>query len=474
MSSHIAHTVAALTAALAASSSFAAPGDPLWSIVRDGYSTTARPTVASDGTVYWTFRGLYRLNPATGAVAWFRENQAGGLISVGPDGTIYATGQVDQGAAGQPSWHPAAIALSPDNQLLWEWVYDPAYGWPEAGPTLGPDGNLYIISYGGYEAAGHLFSLTTSGLFRWDFRHFANGNSAQHLTFAGPNVLKVGDLTAIPTGPLVSSSAGMVAADMGSGQLAWSEAFAANGDPVVSPDGAHIYVALKLTRQFRSYTAQHQLEWTYTVDWSPTGINTVAIGSDGNTYLSHAAYKVLSLTPAGAVRWSLSSALPASYYYPPTVSPDGRVIIYTTTGPGTTPGYITALRTSDGTKLWETTLPAASGGYSAVRGYGGVQFSPDSAVAYVPASSVCYCGPTGYQQRGYLFAFQVSAAPTTCYANCDASTLAPILTANDFQCFLNKFAAKDPSANCDSSTTPPVLTANDFQCFLNACAAGCL
>ncbi len=60
-----------------------------------------------------------------------------------------------------------------------------------------------------------------------------------------------------------------------------------------------------------------------------------------------------------------------------------------------------------------------------------------------------------------------------CYANCDSSTTAPILTANDFQCFLNKFAAADTTANCDGSTSTPLLTANDFQCFLNAFAAGC-
>jgi photosystem II stability/assembly factor-like uncharacterized protein len=60
-----------------------------------------------------------------------------------------------------------------------------------------------------------------------------------------------------------------------------------------------------------------------------------------------------------------------------------------------------------------------------------------------------------------------------CYANCDNSTSPPILNANDFQCFLNKYAAGDPTANCDGSTNPPVLNANDFQCFLNAYAAGC-
>jgi hypothetical protein len=67
----------------------------------------------------------------------------------------------------------------------------------------------------------------------------------------------------------------------------------------------------------------------------------------------------------------------------------------------------------------------------------------------------------------------VTASGSTCYPNCDASTSPPILNANDFQCFLNKYAANDPYANCDGSTNPPILNANDFQCFLNAYAAGC-
>ena len=49
----------------------------------------------------------------------------------------------------------------------------------------------------------------------------------------------------------------------------------------------------------------------------------------------------------------------------------------------------------------------------------------------------------------------------------------PILTINDFQCFLNRFAAQDAWANCDGSTATPVLNVNDFQCILNAFAAGC-
>ena len=60
-----------------------------------------------------------------------------------------------------------------------------------------------------------------------------------------------------------------------------------------------------------------------------------------------------------------------------------------------------------------------------------------------------------------------------CYANCDCSSLSPVLNVNDFTCFVNKFAAGDAYANCDGSTVAPTLNVNDFTCFLNAYAAGC-
>ena len=58
-------------------------------------------------------------------------------------------------------------------------------------------------------------------------------------------------------------------------------------------------------------------------------------------------------------------------------------------------------------------------------------------------------------------------------ANCDGSTLAPILNVNDFSCFLNRFAAGECYANCDGSTAMPVLNVNDYSCFLNQYAVGC-
>jgi len=60
-----------------------------------------------------------------------------------------------------------------------------------------------------------------------------------------------------------------------------------------------------------------------------------------------------------------------------------------------------------------------------------------------------------------------------CYANCDGSTIAPILNVSDFICFQNLYAAGDPNANCDGSTIPPILNVSDFICFQSMYAAGC-
>src|ERR1043165_3010723 len=75
-------------------------------------------------------------------------------------------------------------------------------------------------------------------------------------------------------------------------------------------------------------------------------------------------------------------------------------------------------------------------------------------------------GPSVWTSNSHA-TFTVTGGVAPCYPNCDGSTTTPFLNANDFQCFLNAFAAGMSYANCDGSTVAPILNANDFQCFLN-------
>jgi len=81
------------------------------------------------------------------------------------------------------------------------------------------------------------------------------------------------------------------------------------------------------------------------------------------------------------------------------------------------------------------------------------------------------CVPVAVQQD---FPFQIlGTTGSSCYANCDGSSIPPILNVSDFICFQTKYAAGDPYANCDGSTVPPVLNVSDFICYQTKYAAGC-
>jgi hypothetical protein len=57
-----------------------------------------------------------------------------------------------------------------------------------------------------------------------------------------------------------------------------------------------------------------------------------------------------------------------------------------------------------------------------------------------------------------------------CYANCDGSTIHPVLTPNDFLCFFTSYVNNGSYANCTGGA--PGKT-SDFICFVNAYAGGC-
>jgi hypothetical protein len=82
-----------------------------------------------------------------------------------------------------------------------------------------------------------------------------------------------------------------------------------------------------------------------------------------------------------------------------------------------------------------------------------------------PLSTVNVAGGTAYGLAQW-----VGCKLPTCYANCDLSTTAPTLNANDFMCFLNRYVVKDPYANCNVNASIDIA---DFICFLNKFAAGC-
>jgi hypothetical protein len=126
----------------------------------------------------------------------------------------------------------------------------------------------------------------------------------------------------------------------------------------------------------------------------------------------------------------------------------------------------------DGAAVATHTVGSMSGTEPAF-GHFSANYSPSTTGSYRVGLRIT----RAYQAPGELTSYvdNLTVAPVAgpCYANCDQSSAPPVLNANDFQCFLDRFAAGESYANCDASTGQPALNANDFQCFLDRFASGC-
>lgn len=149
-------------------------------------------------------------------------------------------------------------------------------------------------------------------------------------------------------------------------------------------------------------------------------------------------------------------------------SPPGTIDVYWYVGDGVVTadeffaGVLTTSFQTDGNGIFSVDVTSAvNQALAANASFVGFRLSTVTADRY-------FLGAIAGQPEPVL---RVSAA--ACYANCDASTVPPVLNVNDFVCFQTRFAAGDSDANCDGSTAPPVLNVNDFICFQARFAAGC-
>ena len=146
------------------------------------------------------------------------------------------------------------------------------------------------------------------------------------------------------------------------------------------------------------------------------------------------------------------------------------IAVGTVLGPGTY--WIDfALSGTGGSGPWSPLTTLANCGRQADPNANALQFFQGSWIGVVDTG--LGCSPVSVPQAlPFRLLGSVSSGPP-CYANCDASTVAPCLNVNDFICFNNLFVANAPGANCDASTIPPVLNVIDFICFNNRFATGC-
>jgi hypothetical protein len=153
--------LAAIGIVLAAAASFAlaAPhaasaASIRWRVQLPGQYILYRPVAGPDGNiaVVTSTGALYSLTPG-GAVRWVVPGIAGSSApSFGADGTVYV-GEMNR-----------ITAVAPDGTIRWTFD-EPSEGQGViAGPNVGPDGNIYVVSdFGGLGA----FALSPAGQLLW-------------------------------------------------------------------------------------------------------------------------------------------------------------------------------------------------------------------------------------------------------------------------------------------------------------------
>jgi hypothetical protein len=173
------------------------------------------------------------------------------------------------------------------------------------------------------------------------------------------------------------------------------------------------------------------------------------------------------------------AASDVGYYYCHASTPCGdrvgNVVVLASTGPEMS-SYILPVRAQVPEGDWVTLNAESTGNATAYQWRLNGMDIPGATDSSYEINHVSTANVGAYDLRVTNACGSAISAPSNvsiCYANCDRSVNAPILSVADFVCFLNRFRYEEDYANCDGSTTPPVLNAGDFVCFLQKFRAGC-
>ncbi|MHA2658814.1 MAG: InlB B-repeat-containing protein, partial [bacterium JZ-2024 1] len=365
-------------------------GKVKWRLEVDAQYIQHRPAVGPDGTVYvHDARGfLYAVTPG-GALKWvFSTPGAHGPPSVGTDGTIYA-------GAGTK-----IFAINPDGTLKWQFT-DPNTGQGiTAGPTVGPDGNIYAVT----EKPGlGVFALSPVGTLLWNdtnggvgFSDVAQlgeeivfGPAQQQLYFAFDQY-GLGQFDSLFGYRMNGNQQFRVETGSLSNNLP-----SVQGQPAVGPNG-NIWISAGL--RLKMYHPSGTLQWTF-FDAGTSNLKHVDVGPDNVAYVVQNLSYLYAVNPNGTEKWKYTDP---GILEDPIVAPNNSLVLVGGRITYGQPGFIAAVSPS-GTLAWKFTLSAEHG--FLVIPSSRARFSPDSSVAYIGTSRATQ---STHNDFSYLYAVQTS------------------------------------------------------------------
>ncbi len=322
-------------------------GRTQWRFQVDDYVWVQFITVAPDGTIYTSDSNrLYALSP-DGGLLWVHEGAGRGHpISLGADGTIYASGFFIK-------------AINPDGTLKWQ-VTSPIPNYDIiAGPNVGPDGNIYAIQDSPLEGGGlGVVSVDPDGNIRYTNPQFwSTALNASDIQF-GAQYFFVG-INHAGGGPSLK------AYHYDDGEIAWNQGemwISGGGWPILDPFGRIIYRWGQIGMQ--AISPDGSVDWITTHPSNPNYLNRPTIGSDGVIYASDSfGLELWSLNPDGSTRWAQSTDYDHNTSVM-SIAPDDSMLVVGGAGDNGGPVWRNWLRgfdPADGAFIWHVPLHVENG-----------------------------------------------------------------------------------------------------------------
>lgn len=345
-----------------------------------GTATTNYVATDAAGTVYVNNNDRLVALDENGVVRWEVPNTSQRYarpINPAGDGTVYVGGL----GFGQ------VTALNPDGTV--RWAFSPGGGAGLlAGPSLGPDGNLYAI----VDGLG-TYSLDPDGNLRWvgEYEVSTSYNNSP-IRFDGQRFFAgIDHFGGFASLHVYDQADGFEVWGSASTQTPWA------GIPALDTSGR--VIGRRWPGWIQALQAEDgQVAWYSQHPGGAQSLVWPAVGPDGAIYTGDVfGMKLWALEPDGTTRWVLPAE--AGSIMKVWVAPDNSVVI--TTG-RIDLGYVRGYAPADGALLWHLDLPSENDMPQYVSAFD-LAFSPDRRTVYLATD---FAG--GVNNYGYLYAIALS------------------------------------------------------------------
>jgi outer membrane protein assembly factor BamB len=340
-----------------------------WRVEVSGFVLN-RPAVGPNGEIAVQSRELVVIDH-DGTVRWRDDTivwaDSDSICDIDDQGRVYANSVT------------GIRAFSPSGDPLWTLPpLGPVYS-QRAGPTVGPDGNVYFID-DGFEGYG-FGSVTPSGDLRWNLPGFGDADTAfpmhEIMFFDG---LAIGVAPQIPEncgGNCLGS--GAMALRMTDGGVEWDAQTTAPFVPAIAPSGRILLPVAPFA--IRSIDAADGSLGSVQFSGGPLSAGPrVSIRPDGVGFGVSALTRIITISPddvATTLNDDVGAIMSA-----PEVSPDGSFVV-AGTAESVLPsqGRIRGIDAETGEVLWSIMLPQEDGAFPQPTGH--PRFSPDGSRVYM-------------------------------------------------------------------------------------------